>query len=231
MSLIKPSRRLFIAAAPALILARPANAWWKSIEQVGVSSGGGATTTWNPADKNAAITLSGGNLIETQASDPGNEVGVRAIASHSTGKFYHEIVITVASNLGNVIPGICTAAASLAAIMWTTADGFGYQPNSGVLVINNAVLGVTAATAAVGDVISLAIDLTNLSAWIRVNAGNWNNSGTANPTTNTGGQSLSTLNAGPYFPYMNSRNTGDSATANFGGSAYAQSVPSGFGNW
>jgi hypothetical protein len=49
----------------------------------------GSATTWNPADKNAAITLSGGNLIAS-ATSGGVYVAARATNSLSSGKAYYE---------------------------------------------------------------------------------------------------------------------------------------------
>jgi hypothetical protein len=43
--------------------------------------------------------------------------------------------------------------------------------------------------------------------WMRVNGGNWNNSGSANPDTLTGGLSLASI-AGPYFPFVSGNISG-----------------------
>jgi len=82
-----------------------------------------------------------------------------------------------------------------------------------------------------GNVICVAIDLTAQTIWMRVNGGNWNLSGTADPATGVGGVSFAGINAGPYFPAISSSDNGSIATANFGATAYAQTAPSGFGNW
>jgi hypothetical protein len=70
-------------------------------------------------------------------------------------------------------------------------------------------------------------DALAIGLGIRVDAGNWNNS----RTTGAGGISISSLNAGPYFAAISQHNTTEVITANFGATAYAQSVPAGFGNW
>ena len=51
-----------------------------------------ANTTWNPADKSATMTLSGGNLIATGSSWI---AWVRAVDKKTTGKFYWEYKATV----------------------------------------------------------------------------------------------------------------------------------------
>jgi hypothetical protein len=74
-------------------------------------------------------------------------------------------------------------------------------------------------------------DALALGLGIRVDAGNWNNSGTANPAIGAGGISISSLNAGPYFAAISQHDTTEVSTANFGATAYAETVPAGFGNW
>jgi len=46
-------------------------------------------------------------------------------------------------------------------------------------------------TYVVGDVVDIAIDDTNYTTWIRVNGSDWNSNPSADPVTNTGGQSYS----------------------------------------
>ena len=69
------------------------------------------TTTWNPSDKDPGVTLSGGNLVATSSlslpsCSTSGYCGVRAVASHTTGKFYHEEVFT---NLGGGATDQCPA--------------------------------------------------------------------------------------------------------------------------
>jgi hypothetical protein len=59
----------------------------------------------------------------------------------------------------------------------------------------------------------------------------WNNSATANPSTNTGGQALTGLTAGPYYALFQAQAPSDAATVNFGASAFSQAVPTGFAAW
>lgn len=64
-----------------------------------------------------------------------------------------------------------------------------------------------------------------MAIWFRQNNGNWNNSGTANPTTNTGGYPLTGLQSA-MIPFGIADNNG--ITFNFGASSFAHTVPSGF---
>jgi hypothetical protein len=84
-----------------------------------------------------------------------------------------------------------------------------------------------------GDMLSFAVDLGAKRIWFRTNGGNWNNDAANDPATNKGGIDISTLAGGPYFAYGGGGDSGwgDTLGANFGGSAYAFPVPSGFSNW
>lgn len=188
-----------------------------------------ATTTWNPSDKHADITLSNGDLTATKGGTNGASV-VRAVAFASSGKKYFESHCDAMNNLDACSVGIANASQSLSGIVGASANGCGYYPGGGIR-INGSVL-ATGETWDVGATICVAVDLDNSRIWFRKNGGNWNNDGSANPATNTNGVSLATLAAGPYY----AANTvfispTDVFTANFGATTYAQTAPSGFGNW
>jgi hypothetical protein len=192
-----------------------------------------ATTTWNPADKGADITLTNGNLTATDNNVPaGNFMSVRAIASHSSGKFYYETTTTTVGGT-SALPGMGNSTASLTAFLGADANAVSFWP-SGTVDINNTIV-TTIQTWATGDTVGIAVDLTAQLIWFQTThlgvAGNWNNSGTANPATGVGGVSISTMAAGPYFPMVMVHDTTCSHAANFGATAYTQTPPSGFGNW
>jgi len=210
-----------------------AEAYWQSRAQVAISAGGGASTTWNPADKNAAFDLTNGNLTATVNVDT-TYVSVRAIASNSSGKHYYELTLTGVVNAANMITGIANSTESLTGFCGQSTNSIGYQASGGVVYINGSpTTGSPIQTSVESDVLCVAVDLGNSKIWYRTNGGNWNNDviGNQNPATNTGGISISGLAAGPYFPCASGHSHFDAWTANFGGSAYAQTPPSGFGNW
>ena len=112
-----------------------------------------------------------------------------------------------------------------------TATASSYSAATGNIVHQAFTTLGAAAVAAVGNTVCMAVDLGTKQIWFRVNGGNWNNSGTANPDTPTGGL-IFTITAGPFAAKWNSfGTTGDAVTANFGGTAYAFTKPSTFGNW
>jgi hypothetical protein len=183
--------------------------------------------TWNPADKSANITLSNGNLTATNGGSGDNLV--RSIVSASSGKKYCEITADIKVNNGTDL-GVGTGAEALTNWVGATADSVGWIGGDGNIWLNsNPITGV--ATWTQGDTLCIAFDIDNMRIWFRTNGGNWNNSGTANPATNTEGIDVSALNAGPFFVMVSFRTNADQFTANFGGTAYAHAPPSGFGNW
>lgn len=191
------------------------------------------TTTWNSADKAASITLSGGDLTATKASSDNTFSCVRSIGSRSTGKYYVEFTGTFSSNSTEIQVGIATSSAGvLSTYLGDTTQSLGVDYNGGAY-INDALLG-SGLPVSSGGVRCLAIDLDNMKVWARANGGNWNNGaiGVQNPATNTGGYSLSTLAAAPYYLAAGVYRTSNHVIVlNCGASAYAFTAPSGFGNW
>jgi hypothetical protein len=151
---------------------------------------------------------------------------VRALASASSGKKYWEIIV---GTLSSGAAGIANSSAALDSYIGD-ANSVGWGSNGDVSTGGSG--GNTWATWDDGDVLCLACDLDNNRIWGRVGAGNWNDNASADPATNTLGLSISSI-SGPFFPAISMRPTSGSndMTANFGASAYAQTPPSGFGNW
>ncbi len=116
-------------------------------------------------------------------------------------------------------------------------DSVGYFAPGG-LFINGDVVGVPVATWApftADSNVGIAIDVANSKIWGRVNGGNWNNSPTANPATNTGGVDISSLTAhvnsifNGLTPVVTFLFTGGGkATGQFASSSWTYSAPSGF---
>lgn len=186
-----------------------------------------STTTWNSGDKSAAITLS--NLSLTATSSSGAYAGVRAVASHSTGKFYYESHVDQATaqwliGIGNASATIASFAGSDNNAIAVNADGNVYTNGSSVGTVANFVTGNT---------VSVAVDMGNKLIWIRVGSGNWNNNASGDPTNSSTGAgiSFSAMAAGPWFPIFTTTSVSDAITANFNTETATQSVPSGYGNW
>lgn len=177
------------------------------------------TVTWNPLDKAAAITLSGGNL--TAAGSGAARESARATLSRISGLFYFEVTaVTSGSD-----PGIGLANDSAALNEWigNTVNSSGYH-GSGNVYYNGISQGAGAAYFG-ADVIGVAANLTTGKVWYYKN-------GVlqfGDPVAGTGGASLPT---GALFPFFFSESgTGSTLTANFGATAFTYAPPSGFTGW
>lgn len=176
------------------------------------------TTTWNPSDKTAGITLSSGNLVATGSS--GNN-GVRATTSKASGKWYLEYPAILNGGGGGALGfGLST----------DTLGGTGqiYLDPSGNLFVNGSSFGAIFGGAPDGHNISWAIDFDNLKVWVRQDGGNWNADATANPATNTNGKAFT---AGAEFPFLWLQNSPSNCTLNVGASAFTYGVPASFNGW
>lgn len=221
-------------AALALVLVSALNASAGSMLLLGAGTGTTvvATTTWDPSNKAASVTLtpSGGNpnLVATSSSVAFDSV--KTIASHSTGKFFFSAVVSGTNNL--MFMSFCNASFSVTASNpGSTTNCVNIPFTSGTVGINGGVCGGVVIN--VGDVLDTAIDLGGKLLWYRTNNGAWQGNGgaTPNPVTGTNGCNISAIAAGPYFP-TTTWDTGSSAsmTANFGATAFTN-PPAGFGNW
>lgn len=196
---------------------------------VGPVTAAAATTTFDPANKTAAITLSGGNLTATNTAAARG--GCRSVASASSGKKYFEVLITAAGTPAANVIGFGNASLAFGSYPGSSNDGAGMAMDGTVYVGNNIVLNNAAVN--VGDRVCVAIDFTPTppKIWFRTNGGAWNTGlGSADPVTGTNSANLAGINAGPYYAFVSQFSNADACTANFGGSAYAHTPPSGYGN-
>lgn len=185
-----------------------------------------AATSWNSADKSANAVIGGtGNL--TLSAVVGGSTGARSTNPFSTGKFYFEIIInsTVSTGAvsgiakGGVAPDLITANPTNGGAVVIWPSGNIWAPNS---------TGISIGALANGNVLCVAVDIDAKLIWFRKNSGGtWNNSGTADPATGSGGISCSTLPT-PYYAFSGTSSGGESSTGNFGATAFIGAVPSGY---
>ena len=177
------------------------------------------TTTLDPLQKSGNIALSGGNLVAT-SSGAGSVITTR----RATGGFtYFEAVMTTLAGTPSI--GLAASPYSVSSgTLGNDNNGIAYRP-SGVVALNNTTLS-TIATYAQGDRVCVAVDQLNKAIWFKVNAGNWNNSGTADPTANIGGISYATANAFNFAPALYASATGTVWTAAF--DAFNYTPPTGY---
>jgi hypothetical protein len=182
---------------------------------------GSVLTTFNGTQTN--VTMSNGNLTATH-NNTTNDSGAMSANYIASGKCYFEITVTqrtgsASNNIGIILSGGTFINASSG---FNTVSIF----NSGGVYNHNSNVFNFPTILATGDVVGFAIDLNARLAWIRVNGGNWNNSGSADPATGTGGM---TFIAGSFAPFVRFATVlNDAYTGNFGQSAFAFTKPVGF---
>jgi len=172
-------------------------------------------TTWNPSDKTASITLSGGNNIATTS---GVDQGVRATNAFGS-KTYCE------TKIGHADETLSTIATT--AFNWATMSGgqgsslvdFG----GGTLALLDWIAGAPITTfsgsLAANDIIGWALDGTKV--YISKN-GTWI---LGNPAAGTG---FATLTAGTYLPAARLYSTGGSKSVTLQADTTTYSPPTGF---
>jgi hypothetical protein len=190
---------------------------------------GGSAATWNPADKSADVTLSGADLVATYTDAGSNAYdNVRATVGKSSGKYYSEHTVAYTNNDQRSL-GVANSSASLTSYSGVDTNSIGFYMDGTVYYGNSLI--TTLQTTTPGQRVDMAVDLDNGTIWWRTNNGNWNNSGTANPATNTEGVTIGV--AGTVYPFTSLRQFAapDSDTAVFLSTSWAGTPPAGFGQW
>lgn len=186
--------------------------------------------TFDPNAKGTRVTLSNGNLTLTHSSSGSDDSTYSQLTRSSPlgNKYYVEMTVVTYAGGGNDLGiGIDSVNTSTGTYFYSTATGYAYYFN-GQKWNNNAgaAYGNSFTT---GDVIGIAIDMDNRYIYFSKN-GTWQNSG--DPTSGaTGTGKAYTFTAGTYYIAVNTAGA-SVVTANFGASAFAYSIPSGYiGTW
>lgn len=186
-------------------------------------------TVWDAANKDTNLGLFAGATVAAGTSNPGNWKGVRGTTSFSTGKKYIEFYGRAYGNDNGILFGFGNSSFNTASYPGSNGNSFGFHPSVGATyglpsgIQSDLPWGVT---------FSIAIDLDAKLVWYRTDKHtNWNNSGTANPATGTGGFAYTV--AGALFPAVAAY---DGAKANqlfinAGGYPFLLTAPSGFTAW
>ncbi|MGY4312860.1 hypothetical protein [Bradyrhizobium sp. JR3.5] len=193
-----------------------------------VVSASAVPTTFDAASLSNAA-LSNGNLTATRSNT--STGGAQSISYKSAGKFYFEVTVGASHGSTDAI-GIMASSYGYGALTnGNTGAGSGVWLGSGNIVNNGGTVGsVGGAANAGGSIIRVAHDAGNGKVWYALNGGSWDNIGTNDPATNTGGVSLLAAQYAPVvgFSPFGSPVAGDNLTANFGATAFTYAVPSGF---
>jgi hypothetical protein len=182
---------------------------------------------WDSGNKSASISLGRQSVVAYTNAANGTWKGVRATTSQSNGKLYLEFVPGYIGNNGFLV-GFGNSSYSTATQVGSNSNSFGFQSQGSTYTI----AGGWQAMSKMGEVVQVAIDLTNKLVWARTDRStNWNNSGTADPATGVGGKSYSTT--GALFPVVS---LFDGSGLNFcyinaGAFPFVGTLPSGFSAW
>jgi hypothetical protein len=207
------SPQILVRRQPAIVAAAAADATWDSGNKFQIT-----LTTTNSSNDTA-----------TNSVGPGNFGVVLGNTSHPSGKFYLEA--TAISPSGGWGIGVANATQTIGATTMGSGVNNEGGGGNGTIVYNTGSPGNYAGGAlSNGDIVGMAIDIGAKLGWWRVNGGNWNASGAANPATGAGGYDLSGITGDLYF-FGESQSNVTSVALNTGAASYSQTPPSGFGNW
>jgi hypothetical protein len=168
----------------------------------------GSRETWSATHKNASFTLSNGNLTAT-AGTISSDVTAFGSAGLTAGNFFFEIDYTGSQTN-------CCNGVGLGNINTTTVTGqyLGIDNNgiiygdTGTVTSNGATL-ATIASYTSGAKICIAANLTTNMIWFQpIGTGQWDNNGTDNPATGTGGVSIANVATAAVTPGGDANNTG-----------------------
>ncbi|MGY4170956.1 hypothetical protein [Bradyrhizobium sp. USDA 4529] len=193
-----------------------------------------ATANFDPATAVHA-TVTNQNLTVTGTSPGNGGAFVFASEAKTSGKYYFEIrwTITGGTLLGGAI-GLASTSATIADLSTAINSTMLFQAgqnifHGGAIWGNGVNSGWDLNTyIAVNDVIGIAADIDNRTAWFRnvTQGGAWNGPIAAgDPATNINGVALP---AGPIIPAVAFGLDNDVYTANFGATPFLGGVPSGF---
>jgi len=193
------------------------------------ASDGLTYTTWNPSD-NGGLTLSNGDLTAAGAAGASWKM-VRSVSGKSTGKYYFETNVDAIATEDEFLVGIAQAGTSLTAQIGADANSYSffYAPASTAISKrnngSNTALTSTG-TLATSDKLMVAFDAGGGNLWFGEN-GTWFDSGDPGAGTNAQFTGLS----GTFYAAICLFSTGETGTTNFGTTAFAHSIPSGFTGW
>lgn len=175
---------------------------------------------WNPADKDAGVTLT--NLNRTAVGSSWKSA--RALLGFETGKWYWELRYDSVATDNSMI-GVLSGAGSLSSHIGSSQEGWGMfcYNLGGEQYHNNAQVSKLGTISGAGAILMVAIDMDNHKLWFGID-GTWLNSG--DPAAGTGAI-FDDLDKSPLYPAIS---TGAIvSTVRFSNPIY--SPPSGFSMW
>lgn len=180
------------------------------------------TYTWNPSDKSSNITLSNGNLTATMTGT-NTWSSVRGLNSHSSGKYYFEVLVTTTA--GDTMIGVSTSSMPTSTYPGGDANGWGYYALNGQKYHSGT--GTTFGSSYNStNVVGIAVDISAGNLWFSL-GGVWQASGNPSAGTNPAFTGVT----GSLFPTLGEYDNGNVATGRFSVSSFQYTPPTGFGAW
>ena len=181
----------------------------------------------NPLDSGSSTLSINGNLTYSNAA--ASHLGIRgSIAIPASGAFYMECVTgSTTNNTSAVAFGLGASTVSLTATLSAQANLYQLWAALGGYIYNGAtVISSSLGAFSAGDVMQIAVDVTNTKMWLGKNNVWYNNSGGTTGNPSTGANPTFTTSMVGLFPttgaYANSVN------ANFGQQPFTYTAPTGF---
>lgn len=180
--------------------------------------------TWDTLNKSSGIVLTGGDLTASDGGSSSYEK-TRCTSGISSGKFYWELAIVTLANTGDIFLGIVESSVVMNNSTWATTGHVGCRGTG--QAYNEGTPGPSLSSFSSGDTIMVAYDRSAGKIWFGKN-GVWLNSG--DPAAGTNPVFSGAAATGTWYALFSTDNTSGEAkvTANFGGSAFAYTIPSGF---
>jgi hypothetical protein len=186
-----------------------------------------SAVTWNPSDKSAKVTLSGGDLIYNHSGANGNDAVCRATVGKSSGKWYWEVKL---NNHGIGSSAACAAIAaateSLSNYIGSGPDGYSYLDVNG-FYYNNGAGAAFGATYTNNDILMVALDMDNGKVWFGKN-GIWQQASGFTPDPASGTFPAFTGLTLAMFPACGSFDNGAQMTGMFAPASWTYAAPAGF---
>lgn len=189
--------------------------------------------TWNPADKDASITLSNGDLTATGSAAAYRMV--RGTTAFATGKRHIEYALDASAAWNESGIGLAASSESLTTYVGVAGNKslaiFTQGPNT-QLYFNDVISGLIGPVLTNGMRLALEIDFDAGLIWGALDTNDWNGSATAVPATGAGGYNISSVIAsGSLYPAFNAHASGDAVTVKPAAADFTRAISSGFSAW
>lgn len=187
---------------------------------------GAGIRTWSVTRKDAAITLSGGNLTEINSTGAGVS-GIVSSKGYDAGKKYFEFTRNATADTFGGFGCLEVGDIDNAAIPGFPTDSFGWRNSDNTYYLDGVSQGASGLTApGASDVIMVAADFNANKVWFGRN-GTWD----GDPGAGTGEAISSISSSGYFYASVATTSINSGGTVNFGGSAFTYTVPTGFSSW